>query len=432
LEADRIVIVVRPNQPYRVKQQYGGFMNSLKSLLVCGALALSMTTTMNAVTVDLAPPGLAPYVGQDIGNAQIGTAFRANSTFSVDSIGIKMNPFGNSTSQPKTAELDVYIYSVIGGARGSLLKTASYCVGGACPQNSLLPSNANSAVTFFLDVPITFTFQAGETYLVEFNVKPNGWGEGLAAKNSVEFFRFDPRNPNQPPNKSGTPFTVGPVTVLDGVFNDDFLNENFTHIRFNQTACDCVPRTDDLAPPGLSSFVGQDIGDAQIGGSFRANSSFTISAAGIKFNPFGNVSSQPKTAELDVYIYSVTGGARGGLLASASYCVGGLCPQPTLLPSSGYPGAPFFIDVPINFTFVAGQTYLVEFNVKPNGWGYGLTAKNSVEFFRFDPRNSNQPPFKSGAPFTVGPVTVLDGAFNADFLNENFVHMRLIEKCDCP
>jgi hypothetical protein len=192
----------------------------------------------------------------------------------------------------------------------------------------------------------------------------------------------------------------------------------------------CLTTTQDLAPPGLSSYIGVDVGNAQIGTSFVANSDFSITSAGIKFNPFGNVTGQPKTAELDVFIYSVVGTTRGALLASASYCAGGACPQPTLLPSTGYPtGAATFFDVPIAYNFKAGQKYLVEFNVKPNGWGSGLLAKNFVEFYRYDPAYRNAPPFQGSLPFTVGPLTVLDGAFNGDFANQCFPHVRLIQEC---
>ena len=185
-----------------------------------------------------------------------------------------------------------------------------------------------------------------------------------------------------------------------------------------------------LAPPRLTPYDGQDIGDTQIGVSFTALATYTISAAGIKFNPFGNQTSQPKTYELDVYIYAVTGGTRGPLLANGSLCRGGPCPQTNLFPSNGNPGTPVFFDVPVNFTFTAGQTYLVEFGVQPDGWGEGPTAKNSVEFYRFDPSFPNDPPSESGVPFTVGPAQVLDGWFGADATNQNFPHIRMTTSLD--
>jgi len=132
-----------------------------------------------------------------------------------------------------------------------------------------------------------------------------------------------------------------------------------------------------------------------------------------------------------VYIYAVSGFTRGALLSSSSYCVGGACPQPGKLPDNGNPGTPFFTDVPINFSFTAGNTYLVEFDVKPNGWGEGFTAKNLVEFYHFDPTDPNSPPNQSGVPFVVGPATVIDGWFSADPFNKNFAHIRLHQPCGC-
>ena len=410
-------------------------MSTKRNLWTCGALALVMATAANAQIVDLAPPGLTPYIGVDVGNAQIGTLFHANSTFTVDSLGIKFNPFGNITGQPKTAELDVYIYAVTPGpTRGALLASGSYCVGGPCPQATLLPSSGYpNGAPFFTDVPLNFTFISGQDYLVEFNVKPNGWGYGLTAKNFVEFFHFDKYLPNAPPYESHTPFTVGPVTVSDGAFNGDFYNQNLAHIRFHETTGGCVggPVTLDLMPPGLAPYVGIDVGQVP-GVSFTANTTFTIQSASIKFNPFINTGTPGPNSltELDVFIYTVSGGIRGPQVATASVCVGGACPQAGLLPNNGTPGTPaFLIDVPITFTFNAGTTYLVEF-APPNGWGsLGSTPKVVMEFFHFDPTDANAPPNTSGVPFVVGPTTVRDGWNGGDSADKNFAHIRLITPC---
>ena len=74
-----------------------------------GLLALVPFGLAQATTLDFAPPGLDPYTGQDIGDVQIGAEITALSAFTIDSAGIKFNPFGNVTAQPKTYELDAFI-----------------------------------------------------------------------------------------------------------------------------------------------------------------------------------------------------------------------------------------------------------------------------------------------------------------------------------
>ncbi|MEZ5400913.1 MAG: hypothetical protein R2729_14680 [Bryobacteraceae bacterium] len=187
-----------------------------------------------------------------------------------------------------------------------------------------------------------------------------------------------------------------------------------------------------LTPPSLTPFVGVDVGNNQIGVQIFADSSFTITSAGIDFNPFGNVTPAPDTDSLTVFIYAIDGfgstgvnnlGTRGALLASQVIPIAGAAgPQGTLTPDTEN-----FIDVPINFMFLAGNSYMVQFlagSPTPNiGWGAGSTAHNEVKFYSF-----NNPP---GIPFVVGPATILDGAFNADSASQNFAHVRL-NQADAP
>ena len=95
--------------------------NTIASLWAWGTFALILAAPLEADILSLAPPRLTPYDGQDIGDTQIGVSFTALATYTISAAGIKFNPFGNQTSQPKTYELDVYIYAVTGGTRGPLL-----------------------------------------------------------------------------------------------------------------------------------------------------------------------------------------------------------------------------------------------------------------------------------------------------------------------
>ena len=204
-------------------------MQRLTRLFLYSVMAFATLGLAQATILDLAPPGLNPTSGIDVGNAEIGTIFLATSTFTINSAGINFNAFGNVTPQPDTYQLDVFIYAVSGGVRGALLSSATYCIG-PCVNQTLFPANVQGGAKTFLDVPIAFTFLAGNTYAVQFNVN-NGWGSGLQARNEVEFYFFDPTFPNNPPNTLGSPYTVGPVQVLDGAFSADLTNKNFAHVR---------------------------------------------------------------------------------------------------------------------------------------------------------------------------------------------------------
>ncbi len=113
------------------------------SLWACRAMALLMAAPAAAQILNLAPPGLRAYDGVD-GDTQIGVSFTATTTFTIDSAGIKFNPFGNQTSQPNTDELDVFHLSGDGAAfQGPLLASGSLVHGGPCARTTLFPSNGN-------------------------------------------------------------------------------------------------------------------------------------------------------------------------------------------------------------------------------------------------------------------------------------------------
>ena len=196
-------------------------------------------------------------------------------------------------------------------------------------------------------------------------------------------------------------------------------------------------------PPPLTqgdSAQGQDIGDFGIGVVFTANSTFSITDAAIQFNPFAS-----KTPNIQSVIYSATASTR-----AITYTPAGCNPNnPNTIPGNctAYAGTNVpvglatsgitsivdsgqqFYDTVIPFTFTAGQTYAIEFfaNVDQSGtdagWGTGAnnTERNLMTLWEWDPAIAGD------NSFTVGPLTVLDGAYVGDggALNRNFPAVQL-------
>lgn len=258
-------------------------MNSIRTLLAGAAFTLAFTVAAQAGELDFKPPNLNNRGGQDVGVAQIGVSFKAMATFHIDSAGISFNPFGNQTGLPAyaTDQLIVYIYRVVNGEQGSLIISKGICGDGSLPShgscslNEKFPSNGVPGILpNFFDInpnghgnPVEITFKEGETYLVEFGVLPDGWGEVETVKNWVEFYTFDPNIQNAPPDQGSIPFPVpatGPTvaTALDGWFSADHQNKNFPHIRLNATIALACPaqKTGKVgvpypASPGTGSLV---------------------------------------------------------------------------------------------------------------------------------------------------------------------------------
>jgi hypothetical protein len=141
----------------------------------------------------------------------------------------------------------------------------------------------------------------------------------------------------------------------------------------------------DLAPPGLTAFVGTSgvVGDRGI--FLTANSSFSIARAGIYMDPLSGGATQ-----IQASLYQADAGTLSvvALLGShtASITDNGLA----------------LYEVAVNFNFTAGQTYYLAFDVTAPPGSFG--ASNNLEFF-----NSHL------SPFTVGGLTVLDGAMGGVF-----------------
>ncbi|MBZ5607461.1 MAG: PEP-CTERM sorting domain-containing protein [Acidobacteriia bacterium] len=138
--------------------------------------------------------------------------------------------------------------------------------------------------------------------------------------------------------------------------------------------------------PGTAPNDATNIGNVDRGDAFDVFSNFSISSAGIFFDPLTN-----GATNITVNIYAVTPGVGtdpgtvGSLLGTASAPV----------TDAGFT----FYDVPISFDFTSGNRYYMAFTANgADGWGFGL---NNMRFFEFDSATNS--------PFTVGSVSVIDG-----------------------
>jgi hypothetical protein len=201
-------------------------------------------------------------------------------------------------------------------------------------------------------------------------------------------------------------------------------------------------------PPPLTnsdSSQGKDIGDFGIGVLFTATSTFSISDAAIQFNPYAGL-----TPDIQSVIYTVTQNSDNNGDGDINFTPAGCNPNnPNVIPGNctAYAGTNVptgvatsgitpivdngqqFYDTNINYTFVAGNSYAIVFfaNVDQSGtaagWGTGAnnTERNEMTFWEWDPAISGD------VPFTVGPLSVVDGVYVGDggARNENFPAVEL-------
>ncbi len=163
---------------------------------------------------------------------------------------------------------------------------------------------------------------------------------------------------------------------------------------------DAVPI--DLGHPTLSPYLHNNLGSGDRNIVFDAVSTFSISSAGILFDPLNGGATQ---IDVEIWDMALTGGvgSRNSLLGNNA----------TSITDVGLS----FYDVPINFTFVGGTRYNVAFNsVVPANWGFDI---NNMEFYYFD--------FPDPSYTVAGLVTVLDGGADIERGFDNFLmpHVRL-------
>jgi hypothetical protein len=159
----------------------------------------------------------------------------------------------------------------------------------------------------------------------------------------------------------------------------------------------------DLAPTGYVQIVSPSNSNLDRGVYFNAISAFSIGQAGIWFDPLAG-----GATSISVSVYSASSLTQGGLLATAAASVSDI-------------GMALY-NVPINFTFTAGQQYYLAFDVTAPAGNWGVT--NDLRFFIFN-AGSGHPPFTVG-----GVVEVLDGALSGSM--SNFVMPHVVLNTEAP
>ena len=203
-------------------------------------------------------------------------------------------------------------------------------------------------------------------------------------------------------------------------------------------------------PPPLTlgdASQGQDIGDFGVGVVFDAVNSFSITDAAIQFNPFAGT-----TKDILAVVYSVTKNSDNNGTGDINFTPAGCNPNnPNTIPGNcnaiAGTNAPTglansaitpivdngqqFYDTLLNFNFVAGNRYALEFfansDINSFGWGTGAGAQNLMTLWEWDPSNPADKPFTVGPSGSLGAVSVVDGAYIGDggILNKNFPAIQL-------
>jgi hypothetical protein len=173
------------------------------------SLAIAMASQCQAAIVDLGHPTLSPFVANNIGDGYRSVVLDATSAFSITSAGIKIDPL---TGGATAIQVNIYdmVPSVGVGSRNSLLATAGAAI-------------TDVGLSFY-DIAISFNFNSGTRYEIEFNTIPaDEFGFGI---NDMEFYNFD---------FPAAPYSVGGVlSVIDGAsFFGGYGNSVMPHIRFD-------------------------------------------------------------------------------------------------------------------------------------------------------------------------------------------------------
>jgi hypothetical protein len=206
----------------------------------------------------------------------------------------------------------------------------------------------------------------------------------------------------------------------------------------------CVTASADILnlfppPPPLNiSSEGQDIGNFGVGVLFDAVNTFSINDAAIQFNPLFDPITEPnlgKTLNIQSVIYSVTGGTETltlGADIAGTNAPSGLA-NSAITPVVGLDQE--FYDTLINFTFVAGNRYAIEFFANDDqagtlqGWGTGAndTERNLMTLWEYDPAMVGYSAFTVGPSGSLGAATVIDGVYVGDGGpgNRNFPAIQL-------
>jgi PEP-CTERM motif len=200
-------------------------------------------------TIDLGHPSLAPFLGGQIETLpgdERSVIFTAVSGFSISSAAIAIDPLQPAPAY--TLAVDIYASGIANGPQA--------------PHGALQASASASFTDVglgFYDIPIVFTFVAGQTYDVAFrSVAPFTWGNPFTY--NMQFYAYENGTP-------GGPYTVGPVLVLDGAchpstFCGRYGNFALPHVQLNVDAITAPaptttpePSTFLLLGAGLAAFL---------------------------------------------------------------------------------------------------------------------------------------------------------------------------------
>lgn len=188
-------------------------------LLMAVTFAFSHSTWASYVELNSGTYCCSYATGETTGR---GISFQANSTFSIDSVGI----FGDLYNK----SYDVVIYSSTDGHQvNNILNTASAVSGGT----------GNS----WNDVAVNFTFNASDYYLINWTPSDlqTGW-----VNTSLDYYQ-----------DSALPAVAGPVTLIDGTAGavPDFSNTLHPNLRVNVSTVP-VPAAIWLFGSGLIGLIG--------------------------------------------------------------------------------------------------------------------------------------------------------------------------------
>jgi hypothetical protein len=194
-------------------------------------VVLAAAETAAAAAIDLGHPTLAATSFTNICGAfacDRSVVFDVLTTFSITSADIAFDPVAGG---PTGLVVDIYqsalnaALSNIGAAHGALLATASTSV-------------ADVGLAFY-DVPISFTFLAGQRYDVAFMGNVAGSGGVFGPQASMPFYAFNRASP-------GGAYIVGPVSVVDGACHpidvcSAYSNTLMPHVRLETVDATAVP-----------------------------------------------------------------------------------------------------------------------------------------------------------------------------------------------
>ena len=199
--------------------------------------AFAVPATASATTIDLGHPTLATTSFTGICSTfacDRSVVFDVLTTFSITSAGIAFDPL---VGGPTGLFVDIYQSGLnatltnLSAAHGALLATASASV-------------ADVGLAFY-DVPISFTFLAGQRYDVAFRGNLPGTSWGFGAQTSMPFYAFNRASP-------GGAYIVGPARIVDGACHpfdgcSGYANTLMPHVRLETVNATAVPEPATLA-----------------------------------------------------------------------------------------------------------------------------------------------------------------------------------------